>query len=133
LSFRKNITANALPTTGTDRVLPTGDTVMDCNRAVFIRAPAILHVGEGTEVVATVRPPPLRDSASLLQILPSYGEDERQSTQERVIVAVAKFVGASEMPVFLGTAFHPELTNNLKWHRFFCAMVTAWLTNASTK
>ncbi len=63
-------------------------------RAVFIRAPAVTAVGPGVEVLAT---------------LP--GQEGRP-----VIVAVRQ--GA-----ILATAFHPELTDDLRWHRLFLQMV----------
>ena len=62
-------------------------------RAVFIRAPAIVEAGTGVEVLATV---------------PGRGED--------VIAAVRQ-------GNILATAFHPELTDDLRWHALFLAMV----------
>ncbi len=63
--------------------------------AVFIRAPAI------TEIGATVE--------SLAELISARGE--------RVYVAVRQ--GA-----ILATAFHPELTPDLRWHQLFLEMVT---------
>ncbi len=63
-------------------------------RAVFIRAPAVVAVGPGVEVLATVP-----------------GKEGRP-----VIVAVRQ--GA-----ILATAFHPELTDDLRWHELFLQMV----------
>lgn len=63
--------------------------------AVFIRAPAI------TEIGATVEP--------LAELTNARGE--------RVYVAVRQ--GA-----ILATAFHPELTPDLRWHQMFLEMVT---------
>lgn len=68
---------------------------LDPVHAVFIRAPAILQVGDGVEILAR---------------LP-------QSTGEPVIVAVR------QGPI-LATAFHPELTADTRWHRFFVQMVS---------
>jgi 5'-phosphate synthase pdxT subunit len=62
-------------------------------RAVFIRAPAILTAGARVDVLAEA---------------PGHGE--------QVIVAVR------QGPI-LATAFHPELTDDLRWHRLFLAMV----------
>jgi len=62
-------------------------------RAVFIRAPAIVETGSAVEVLATV---------------PGRGED--------VIAAVRQ-------GNILATAFHPELTDDLRWHALFLAMV----------
>ncbi len=64
--------------------------------AVFIRAPAITSVAEDVETLSTV--------AAL--------HDEDHS----VIAAVRKG------PI-LATAFHPELTDDLRWHRYFVQMV----------
>lgn len=65
--------------------------------AVFIRAPAITAVAEGIETLATVA---------------SIGDET-----ESVIAAVRKG------PI-LATAFHPELTDDLRWHRYFVKVVT---------
>lgn len=64
--------------------------------AVFIRAPAITAVTAGVQTLATVAA--------------SGAEDEE------VIAAVRK--GA-----ILATAFHPELTGDLRWHRYFLQIV----------
>jgi pyridoxal 5'-phosphate synthase pdxT subunit len=63
--------------------------------AVFIRAPAITAVGEQAEALATYHTP--------------AGAD--------VIVAVR------QGPI-LATAFHPELTADLRWHELFLQMVS---------
>jgi len=67
--------------------------------AVFIRAPAITAVSAGVQTLATV---------------PSAEEGN-----EEVIAAVRK--GA-----ILATAFHPELTDDLRWHRYFLQIVEEW-------
>ena len=61
--------------------------------AVFIRAPGIVSVGDGVEILAR------------------FGESEA----DRVIVAVR------QGPI-LATAFHPELTDDLRWHQIFVEM-----------
>ena len=71
--------------------------------AVFIRAPAITAVSAGVQTLATV---------------PSAEEGN-----EEVIAAVRK--GA-----ILATAFHPELTDDLRWHRYFLQIVEAWKTRS---
>lgn len=58
--------------------------------AVFIRAPAILRVGPGVEVLATL------DDGTIV---------------------------AARQDNLLATAFHPELTNDTRWHRYFLHMV----------
>jgi pyridoxal 5'-phosphate synthase pdxT subunit len=62
-------------------------------RAVFIRAPAILETGPGVQVLA-----------------------EAPGHDEQVIVAVR------QGPI-LATAFHPELTNDARWHRLFLDVI----------
>ncbi len=64
--------------------------------AVFIRAPAITAVAEGVETLATVA--------------------SRADDSKSVIAAVRKG------PI-LATAFHPELTDDLRWHRYFVQIV----------
>ena len=64
--------------------------------AFFIRAPAITAVADDVETLTTVA--------------------AMQDESEPVIAAVRKG------PI-LATAFHPELTNDLRWHRYFVQMV----------
>ena len=61
--------------------------------AVFIRAPLIEHIGKGVEVLA---------------MLPGDGGD--------VIVA-------ARQGSLLATSFHPELTNDDRFHRYFLSLV----------
>ena len=61
---------------------------------IFIRAPAILSVGENVEVLNTIN---------------VTNEDQENS---EVIVAVRQ-------DNILATAFHPELTNDSRWHQYF--------------
>ncbi|XP_076917974.1 putative pyridoxal 5'-phosphate synthase subunit PDX2 [Bidens hawaiensis] len=67
-------------------------------RGVFIRAPAILEVGPGVEVLASV----------------SIKEGSAES-ESKVIVAV-------KQGNILATAFHPELTIDSRWHSYFMKM-----------
>lgn len=64
-------------------------------RAVFIRAPAITQVGQDVEILASVQN--------------RAGQD--------VIAAVRQ-------DTILATAFHPELTNDLRWHKYFLDMLS---------
>ena len=59
-------------------------------RAVFIRAPAIVETGAGVDVLATTA----------------------GRAGETVVVAVRQ-------GPLLATAFHPELTDDLRWHAYF--------------
>ena len=62
--------------------------------AVFIRAPAITEVSPGVEVLADI-----------------------QADSDSVPVTVAARQG-----LILATAFHPELTQDNRWHQLFAAM-----------
>lgn len=62
-------------------------------RAVFIRAPAVVEVGDGVDVLATVT-----------------------GRGEEVVAAVRQ-------GKILATAFHPELTDDPRWHAYFLEMV----------
>ena len=73
----------------------------DTYRAIFIRAPAITEVGPGVEVLATY---------SLTK------EELRASGYESVIIAVRS-------KNLLATSFHPELTSDVRWTKYFVQMV----------
>ncbi|KAF3328300.1 hypothetical protein FCM35_KLT06906 [Carex littledalei] len=82
-------------------------------RGVFIRAPAILEVGPNVEVIADL--PVSSDQPKV--VLPAIdGQEEREFTDDKVIVAI-------KQGNLLATAFHPELTSDSRWHRYFMAMV----------
>ena len=72
-------------------------------RAVFIRAPAILSCGADVEVLAEYEVPAGR-----------VAED-----------GVTRVVVAARHGKLLGTAFHPEVDEDLRWHRLFVQMCTA--------
>ncbi|EEF32100.1 Glutamine amidotransferase subunit pdxT, putative [Ricinus communis] len=81
-------------------------------RGVFIRAPAVVEVGPGVEVLAEYPVPSTNVlySSSAVQI-----QEENALPEKRVIVAV-------KQGNMLGTAFHPELTADTRWHSFFLKM-----------
>ena len=62
--------------------------------AVFIRAPAVVETGPGVEILA------------------EWTDPDGRSVQ----------VAVRQGPI-LGTAFHPELSGDLRWHRLFLQMV----------
>lgn len=64
--------------------------------AVFIRAPAIISVGEQIEVLARIQ-----------HATPADGSDPQD-----VIIAARK-------DGILVTAFHPEITDDARWHQYF--------------
>ncbi|KAH7620057.1 putative pyridoxal 5'-phosphate synthase subunit PDX2 [Nannochloris sp. 'desiccata'] len=70
-------------------------------RAVFIRAPSITETGPGVEILAEYTLSP-----------------EEKAAQGRDSVAVAVRSGN-----LLATAFHPELTEDARWHAMFVQMV----------
>mmetsp|Transcript_25900 Transcript_25900/g.70215 ORF Transcript_25900/g.70215 Transcript_25900/m.70215 type:complete len:257 (-) Transcript_25900:755-1525(-) len=76
----------------------------DVFRAVFIRAPAVLRTGNGVEELA--------------HYTLTEQEKAAQGGLEKVVVAV-------KSGVLLATAFHPELTSDLRWHQLFADMVFA--------
>jgi 5'-phosphate synthase pdxT subunit len=84
----------------------------DTCRGVFIRAPAILDVGSNVEVLADCPVPSDRPS---ITIASGEGVEEEVYSKDRVIVAVRQ-------GNILATAFHPELTSDSRWHRFFLDM-----------
>ncbi|KAL6994265.1 Pyridoxal biosynthesis protein pdx2 [Sarracenia purpurea var. burkii] len=82
-------------------------------RGVFIRAPAILEVGPEVEVLADILVP----SNKSIDPNPTLGsQEESTDSKKKVIVAV-------KQGNLLGTAFHPELTADTRWHSFFLKMV----------
>lgn len=73
--------------------------------AVFIRAPAVLRVGEGVQVLASVPAARLEDPS----LLPDGGS---LASSGQVPVAVRQ--GS-----LLATSFHPEVTGDWSFHRWF--------------
>lgn len=70
-------------------------------RAVFIRAPAVVSWGAGVEVLA------------------EYAVPQDRPVPEPGVSSVAVAVRQGSL---LGTAFHPELTEDTRWHRLFLSM-----------
>ncbi|KAE9618171.1 putative pyridoxal 5'-phosphate synthase (glutamine hydrolyzing) [Lupinus albus] len=81
-------------------------------RGVFIRAPAILEVGPEVQVLADY---PV--SSNSLLSLDSSIEVQKENFEEQSKVIVAVRQGS-----ILGTAFHPELTADTRWHSYFLKM-----------
>lgn len=63
-------------------------------QAIFIRAPAIIQVGEDVDVLATV-----------------------QNKQDDTVIAAVR------QGSILATSFHPELTADPRWHQYFLDML----------
>ncbi|CAI7835764.1 unnamed protein product [Closterium sp. NIES-53] len=108
-------------------------------RAVFIRAPAIIHTGPAVEVLAEY-PLPNRASAVAAPAAPAApagaGSAEPaaassavpdQSGQElseaEILAKLDRVAVAVRQGRLLATAFHPELTADLRWHRLFLEMI----------
>ncbi|KAJ1819672.1 Senecionine N-oxygenase [Coemansia sp. S610] len=70
---------------------------------VFIRAPAIVSLDD-SEVEPLVKLPP--------------GHGQTEASEDGLLVAV-------RYRKMLGTSFHPELTNDTRWHRYFVRMALA--------
>lgn len=85
--------------------------------AVFIRAPAILKVGADVTVLGTVVEPPHRQAKE--EVYRVMELDNNSSNNDEAI----KVIIAVKQANILGTAFHPELTKDLRWHRLFVDMV----------
>ncbi|CAM9502178.1 unnamed protein product [Chrysoparadoxa australica] len=100
--------------------------------AVFIRAPAILWVEDPCiEVLAAVRAKPCSKAVRqmkevtdpvMAEKLKTFIDRADEKSDPEVVVAARK--GS-----ILATAFHPELTNDIRWHRYFLTMVESFLSN----
>lgn len=73
-------------------------------RAVFIRAPLITHIGPGVEVLARLE------------------NENRTQPSVHSPLAVDDVVSVRQGHL-LGTAFHPELTNDLRFHQYFLELI----------
>ncbi|XP_020103729.1 probable pyridoxal 5'-phosphate synthase subunit PDX2 isoform X1 [Ananas comosus] len=82
-------------------------------RGVFIRAPAIVEAGPDVEVLADC---PVPSDKSRIVTPNGNNQEEEKISKDQVIVAVRQ-------GNLLATAFHPELTSDLRWHSFFLKMV----------
>jgi len=144
---------------------PTGDDDNNSGRpypGVFIRAPAILSVGQGVTVLGKVVATPCRQAAVVLQELERKIENgetvvqmgvvdalerkdsqlthkavikEKQGEQKTTNNDTVELPGAADgsnarevicavqRNNLLCTAFHPELTNDHRWHQYFAKMV----------
>lgn len=81
---------------------------------VFIRAPAILTAGEGVEVIASlVAKPHVSATTEVMKVVASSDGKLDMTTDGKVRVIVAVQQGN-----ILATAFHPELTPDLRWHQY---------------
>jgi 5'-phosphate synthase pdxT subunit len=76
---------------------------------VFIRAPAVMEVGSKAMSLCVIHE---ADCAKIKSAGKSTGEPQD------VVVAVRQ-------ANILGTSFHPELTKDVRWHRYFAGICTS--------
>lgn len=101
--------------------------------AVFIRAPAILKAGPAVAVLATIRATPHESvRAEIAEVLGSMTDKrtkELEGSRKYTDGEAAKLevIVAVRQGNILATAFHPELTNDVRWHVYFCRMVKSYL------
>ncbi|XP_073066431.1 probable pyridoxal 5'-phosphate synthase subunit PDX2 [Primulina eburnea] len=91
-------------------------------RGVFIRAPGILEVGPEVQVLAEVAVQS-DGTANFDSVVES--SEENSGSEKKVIVAV-------KQGNLLATAFHPELTADIRWHSYFLKMVKETSDEASS-
>ncbi|CAI5948222.1 unnamed protein product [Closterium sp. NIES-64] len=108
-------------------------------RAVFIRAPAIIHTGPAVEVLAEY-PLPNRASAVAAPAAPAApagagsaepaaaasavpDQSGQELSEEEILAKLDRVAVAVRQGRLLATAFHPELTADLRWHRLFLQMI----------
>jgi 5'-phosphate synthase pdxT subunit len=84
-------------------------------RGVFIRAPAILKVGSDVTILSKMKAIPHK--CAIEEIRKEFGENGGSDEYE-IIIAV-------QQNNILATAFHPELTDDSRFHRYFLEMVNA--------
>lgn len=82
----------------------------DTFRAVFIRAPAVVDAGPAVEVLASYQltPQQQQQAAAAAAKADAGTGSNTSSSRDSVVVAVRK-------GPLLATAFHPELTKDLRW------------------
>mmetsp|Transcript_4237 Transcript_4237/g.13243 ORF Transcript_4237/g.13243 Transcript_4237/m.13243 type:complete len:251 (-) Transcript_4237:45-797(-) len=102
--------------------------------AVFIRAPAILARGEGCEALASVKAAPCAAAAPEVDAFrgrtgskPASKKRKADADDDDETPEVC--VAARQGPILV-TAFHPELTDDLRWHDLFLGMVKKKLGTA---
>lgn len=87
-------------------------------RAVFIRAPAIIETGPQVEVLAEYR---VREAGA--PEAAADGEAGSATKEEAQLAKLETVAVAVKQRQLLATAFHPELTSDLRWHQLFLQMV----------
>ncbi|KAH8059847.1 pyridoxal 5'-phosphate synthase [Aureococcus anophagefferens] len=95
--------------------------------AVFIRAPAILKVGKKCEALASVTVAPHASAAPAVKAFDGPAKPPKKKAKKQAAAEAAiperEVVVAARQGNILVTAFHPELTDDTRWHDVFLAMV----------
>ncbi|KAH8076469.1 pyridoxal 5'-phosphate synthase [Aureococcus anophagefferens] len=95
--------------------------------AVFIRAPAILKVGKKCEALASVTVAPHASAAPAVKAFDGPAKPPKKKAKKQAAAEAAiperEVVVAARQGNILVTAFHPELTDDTRWHDLFLAMV----------
>ena len=87
---------------------------------VFIRAPAILKVGSNVQVLAHVTASPHPSAKDeVYKLLDINNDNANNNNQIKVIVGI-------KQKNILATAFHPELTDDKRWHQYFVNMTISY-------
>uniref|UniRef100_A0A7S2RJG7 glutaminase n=1 Tax=Rhizochromulina marina TaxID=1034831 RepID=A0A7S2RJG7_9STRA len=119
------------------------------HRAVFIRAPAILQVAEGVDVLARVKAKPCSTALASMQASNSVPDEFKPAVKKRKtssdLSAAQEFglgvavdtepwdvIVAVQKGTILGTAFHPEFTSDQRWHKHFLSMVNTAASSAES-
>jgi len=92
--------------------------------AVFIRAPAILRCGAGVEALATVSAAPCAAARDAVDAFDAKAASGAKRPRDGGAGSRDVVVAARQGNVLV-TAFHPELTEDARWHDKFLAMVEA--------
>lgn len=105
---------------------PGTETSEDDYPGVFIRAPAILKVGPKVKVLGTVHATPCPPAATVLEQVESSTSLPRADSTDGARTVIC----AAQQDNVLCTAFHPELTNDTRWHAYFRRLVLESIKNA---
>jgi 5'-phosphate synthase pdxT subunit len=115
--------------------------------AVFIRAPAILGCGKDVKVLATIEASPHRlaeeEVKAYLDTVTTRAEGEGESGRGPEAETKDDSGGGGKISMtvsvavqqghILATSFHPELSDDLRWHQYFLDMAAAAAAAAADK
>jgi len=91
---------------------------------VFIRAPGIISCDKDMDILGTMQTKPCEQAKELLETFEDY--DVNDNKEKNVIIA-----GRNEN--ILITAFHPELTDDYRWHEYFVNMVIDFMSKTKVE